>query len=85
MFCLLGSDPEQHFDGAAQISYRAYQGWIESYERSIPITSFRLSATGNSFYRRHYNLPGIGAAQIVDGADDMPARLQLPQQRGTGL
>src|SRR5580658_10860465 len=42
MFCLLGSDTEQHFDAATQMSYRAHQGWTASYEKSIPITSFRL-------------------------------------------
>jgi hypothetical protein len=42
MFCLLGSDTEQHFDAATQMSYRAHQGWTESFEKSIPIPSFRL-------------------------------------------
>jgi hypothetical protein len=80
MFCLLGSDTEQHFDVAAQMSYRAHQGWTESYEKSIPITSFRLrthdggasslfglqaNGSDSNYSTRHSRIPLFAMADSV--------------------
>jgi len=46
MFCLLGSEIEQHFDVAAPMSYRARREWIEPYEESIMTIGSRWNGVG---------------------------------------